>query len=119
VVSKPESRHLLEKTPQLGAVEGAPPLRDPTADSQAGSTELIRNINSPNAERLNAGLPVTVDTRELDGSKVQKQVTYPVPEPGEVTESVGIADTTAQTRKDWDLQPVAPAAAPAPAAPAK
>ena len=117
VNSRPESRHLLETQPQLGAMEGAPPLRDPSEDSQVGSVELLRNVNSPNAERLNAWMPVTVDTREQDGSKIQKSVTYPVPEAGEIAESVGMTDTTAQTRKDWDLKPVAPLAAPAPSGP--
>jgi hypothetical protein len=104
--SRAQARQHIEVNPGLAAVEQGVPLRDPSPDSEVGATELIRNVSSPNSERLNAGLPITVDTREQDGSKVQKSVTYPAPEPGEVPESVGMTDLTAQTRKDWDLKPV-------------
>jgi hypothetical protein len=119
ITSRAEARNLMDKQPGLAAVEAGVPLRDASPDSAVSSAELIRNVNSPNAERLNAGLPVTVDTREQDGSKVQKQVTYPLPEAGEVAESTGMTDTSAATRKDWDLQPLAPATPPTPPTPPK
>lgn len=114
--SRPEARNHMAKQPGLEAVETAP-LLNPSPESIVTGTELTRTITSPNAERLNAGLPLTVDTREQDGSKVQKPVTYPVPEPGEVAEDVTVVDTTAQVRKDWDLQPIAAPAAASASAP--
>lgn len=105
--SRGEARNKMDKQPSLAAVEKAP-LVAPSPESIATGTELSRNITSPNAERLNAGLPLTVDTREQDGSKVQKLVTYPQPEAGEVAVDVTVKDTTTQVRKDWDLQPLVP-----------
>jgi hypothetical protein len=115
--SAPQPGNAIAQNPQLAAVEGAPPLRDASFDSAVSGVELTRTITSPNAERLNAGMPITVDAREQDGSKVQRSVSYPVPEAGEVPEDVKVDDVTAQTRKDWDMQPVVPnvPAAPMPA----
>lgn len=103
IASSPIAHNIVDKSPTLAAVESAP-LRSPSADAVISATEATHTITSPNAERLNAGLPLTLDTREQDGSKIQKSVAYPIPEPGEVAQDLKIADVTPAARADWDQQ---------------
>jgi len=112
----------VEADPALAAVE-TPPLADASADAVVFAAERSRRISSPNAERLRAGLPVTVFARAEDGSRVDHEVSYPADSAagdGDVTDKPGDV-AAAEARARWGLPPLgaAPVAtsavAPAPA----
>ena len=70
-----------------GAIE-APPLSLPSPDAIQSESSADYSIDSPNAERLRHGLPVTLDVKQQDGTVHQEKVTYPPDSslgPGEVT----------------------------------
>ena len=103
-VSKVESR--------AGVAPGTEsvPLANPSADSTLSSTELSRNITSPNAERLRHGLSIPVESRGPDGITRSDSVSYP-PQPELGEGDVTLADATAKAREAWGI-PVSLNAAP-------
>lgn len=85
--------------PELASVERLP-LRDTSDDAYLAADELHREIASPNAARVEHGLPITVIRRDQNSETREELVTYdkstldgqpnPNPEPviTDVTESV-------------------------------
>jgi hypothetical protein len=70
-------------TPEELSAKGAlqsPPIISPTAEAAESVTEAEYSIDSPNAERLRHGLPVSLDVKQMDGTITQEKVTYP-PDP--------------------------------------
>lgn len=66
----------LESAPHEAAIE-TPPLAKPlTAEALPLAHRIVRRIVSPNATRIEHGLPVTVQRRQLDGSVVDEQIHY-------------------------------------------
>jgi hypothetical protein len=59
--------------PEL-AVVGDMPTPTP---QDAVATTLIRTVDSPNAERLRAGLPVPIERRQSDSTTIVENVQYP------------------------------------------
>jgi hypothetical protein len=78
------------------------PLADPSPEATVGATTLTRQIDSPNAERVRVGLPIPVETRELDGTKQVQQIKYP-PQPELGEGQVKVEDTTAAARRHLKL----------------
>lgn len=110
--SRPASKQELEARPELAAVE-PPPLRDPSPEAVISSYTLDRSIDSPNAERLRAGMPVPVEVKQQDGTTITEQISYPPSDDIEV--NVTITDTTAAARAAAGLPPAAsPVSAPRP-----
>lgn len=106
-VSRPPSQQERDKRPELAAVDA--PLR--VAESRSAvvaGDRLTRRVDSPNAERLRAGLPVTVERRQQDGTRLSEQVTYP-PDDSQGDGNVTITDATPEARHALGLAPVAPA----------
>lgn len=102
VRSKPYPKDVTEGehgSPQLAAVERLP-LRNVSPDAYLAADELHREIASPNAARVENGLPITVIRREQNSETREELVTYnkdaiegqanPNPEPilTDVTEAV-------------------------------
>lgn len=99
--SKPIAGNIVEKQPELAAIESAP-LASPSPDAEVGSMELERKIDSPNAERLRESMPVPVLVKQQDGTTSTENISYPegsFPElgPGEVM----IRDATEMAKQQW------------------
>lgn len=92
--------NLQNAAPQLAAVE-APPLVDPSDDAVIAATQVARAVESPNAERLRTGMPVTLDVKQQDGTTSQQQVTYPVETSEGAASQAVIIDTSAQAHASW------------------
>lgn len=99
ILSRGKSSSEIESNPSLAALE-TPPLANPSADSAIGATETSRNVSSPNAERLRAGLPIPVMVKQQDGTQTIEMVKYPRgldADPGDVI----IDDVTAAAMEEW------------------
>jgi hypothetical protein len=71
-----EQRRPMPPRPEL-AVVGDMPLPSPSPVARFESRLLSRDIDSPNAERLRAGLPVPIERRQNDGTTIVENVEYP------------------------------------------
>lgn len=76
VESKPEGKNTIEAHPELAAIQSVP-LQEPSANLAVSGTELTRNIESPNEERVRHGLEVTMEVKQPDRTVTQEKVTYP------------------------------------------
>lgn len=70
-----------ENNPALEALD-AFPLSNPEEDAIAAGTTRSREIDSPNAARIFAGLPISAVMREADGEIVEKSIHYTFEEAG-------------------------------------
>lgn len=92
---------------ELAAVEPLP-LREPSADAYLAADELHREIVSPNAARVENGLPITVIRREQNSETREELVTYskdaiegqPNPNPEPV-----ITDVTSEVKRELEDRP--------------
>jgi hypothetical protein len=85
--SNVEPNEAKTKNPKLNAVEPHP-LQDMTTRAVDSMQRLVRNITSPNRERVRGGMPVPVEVRQQDGTTIMESVTYPedtVDDEGDVT----------------------------------
>jgi len=81
------------------------------------ATDLSRDIQSPNAERLRHGLPVTVETLGPDGHHREDQVEYPADHPAlasVLTPDPEPVDSTAAARKEEGIADPLPRPTPPP-----
>jgi hypothetical protein len=102
--SREPARDKLKARPELAAIEADLPLDDPSHLSFISAQERHRDIESPNAARIDHGLPVNVVRRENDGHWQEEQVTYDkslVPE-GSSPEPTD-RDLSDQVRRDLGL----------------
>ena len=104
IKSRPIARNIVQDHDELRAIE-TPPLAGVDEDTSVVLGEKVtRNITSPNAERLRAGLPIPTMVRNQDGSyrtEFVKREAQPDLGPGDVR----IMDDTAAARADWGLPP--------------
>ena len=78
----------------------APPLVNASPEEIIAGGEIEYSIDSPNAERLRHGLPVSIMVKQPDGTTTQEQVTYPHDESlGEGAQT--ITDVTPKARAAW------------------
>jgi hypothetical protein len=110
--SRPASKQEVEAVPGLAAIEAAP-LQNPSPDAVVDGTRLTRNITSPNAERVRAGLGVPIVRQQMDGSKIEETVKYP-PDPTFGEGNLGIEDVSAAMRREWKQPEPTPSAPSAP-----
>ncbi len=76
-------------------IEGGDPI-----DEISGAKELEHTFDSPNQERLIAGMPIPVVTKALDGTTQTQMIQYP-PQP-ELEADVKISDVTPREKdKLW------------------
>lgn len=104
--SHPMAKQVVEALPQMAAIEQPLPLADASDDSSVSALELLRQIESPNVERVRTGLPVPLAVRQQDGTTSIEQVQYPAqPELGDG--DLTILDVTPEERAALGL-PVLP-----------
>lgn len=73
--SRAEGKNITMRKPELTVVGDAPV--DAALRQLGVSRELRRDVDSPNAERLRAGLPVPIERRQADSTVVTEMVKYP------------------------------------------
>ena len=96
--SRPVGVNIVEKRPELAAVE-TPPLASSSSEAVTSGTRLAREITSPNAERIRAGLPVSVVVKQPDGTVTTEHIKYP-PQSG-AAENVRVEDVTPEVESEW------------------
>lgn len=67
------------RTRPTDKVEGVPPLKDPSEDAVELELERSRKIDSPNATRLEMGMPVKVTSMQA-GRVVERELRYAKPD---------------------------------------
>lgn len=106
VQSKPYPKDITDHAPELAAVESFP-LRDTTADAYLAADNLHRDIQSPNAARVEHGLPVTVTRRGQNSETKEEQIVYPTDALDDAPNSNGpatITDVTDQVKRELDIK---------------
>ena len=104
--SRPQASDAIAANPALGAIEPAPPLVQPSADAILSSTQLTREIASPNLARVEHSLPVTVEVKAQDGHYREELVNYA---PGDVGMTADqfpqpdLTDVTEEQRRELGL----------------
>lgn len=89
--------------PQLAAIE-PPPLSSPSEDAEVFGSSLTREISAPNLERIRAGLPITIERKDLAGNTRTEGIIYPAEDaPG--VGAVTIKDTSIDLAKSWGVPP--------------
>ena len=99
--STPAGRNVVAEHPERGAIEQFP-LADVSAEADLVSQTLHREIDSPNAERIRSGLPLSAEVRNLDGTRTTEEITYPE-DPSLGEGDVRITDTSDAERQAYDL----------------
>lgn len=99
--SRAEGQNHLKDSPQLASVEPLPLKPAPEDGSVVSATEVSHVVESPNLERVNAGLPVPLHVKQNDGSVIQENVVYPAPDPEQFPPpNVEITDVSDQARSE-------------------
>jgi hypothetical protein len=104
--SRPQATDRIATNPALAAIEAAPPLASPSPDAILDSTQLARDISSPNLARVGHGLPITVDVHDGDGHMQERLVEYTPGDVGMRAEEFpepDLSDVTAEQRKELGL----------------
>ncbi len=92
--------------PALAAIEPSMPLSTPSADAILESTELHRDIQSPNLARIEHSLPIEVEVTGQDGHVREQLIQYTPTDVGMKGEDFpvpDIADLTPRMRKELGL----------------
>jgi len=98
----PEHKTVVRPQGKRPNVEGPPPLKNPSEEAFVSSIERHRDIISPNAARVDQGLPVSIMSKEHDGTVIERRMVYPedaipegtMPEPSDI-------DLTRITKESW------------------
>jgi hypothetical protein len=109
IESRRASVQSVSADPRLASLDAPPPSSPVSSDAQVGGTSLTRNIDSPNAERIRAGLPIRVEIKQPDRTVSVQEVHYP-PDDSLGDGDVTIADATNAARLAAGL-PLIPSAA--------
>ena len=112
IASRPIAENLIAENPSLAAIESPPLALAPGESSIVSAYELTHKIDSPNLERLHAGMPVPVMVRQGDGTITEQKIAYPDPPDGTPASAIEIRDQSEQARSDWKVPADAPAATP-------
>jgi len=78
------------------------PLSDATPESEVAEQTATWTMDNPNAERVRLGLPVPVETKQLDGTRQVEHIKYPEEMVEDLPpQQVTISDTTVEVKKRW------------------
>lgn len=105
VMSRPASKQQIAADPALAAVEYGPLVDPLTEDETVFAQERHREIQSPNAARVENGMPLILEKKNLDtGAVEQVQQMYKgdMPDPlsvGNLIRDDGVSD---DQRQKWD-----------------
>lgn len=101
--SQREGSNIIATRPELAAIERLP-LTPAPASSVVSGQEVSHTVESPNLERVHAGLPVPVMVKQNDGTTSQQQVVYPSPDTDQFPPpTVKLEDVTDQVRSELKL----------------
>lgn len=75
--SRKPSDNMVDASPELVAVEGPPPLDQPSGNDYVRVVERSDRIDSPNLARIANGLPVTIVRSDGAGHSTEEGVRYP------------------------------------------
>ena len=76
------------------------PLTDASAEAEVAQQTAEFKIDNPNAERVRLGLPVPVETKQLDGTKQIEHIIYPKDGIDDLPPAqIKVKDTTPQGKK--------------------
>lgn len=115
LASKLIANNVVELDPKLSAVEAPPLALAANESSIVSASELTHTVDSPNLERVVAGMPVPVVVKQADGTTSEQKVSYPPPDPATHEHpTVTIFDQSEQARVDWKV-PMSVPAVPSPA----
>jgi hypothetical protein len=104
--SRPQATDRIAANPALATLEAAPPLASPTPDAILDSSQLVRDIQSPNLARVGAGLPITVEVMGQDGHQREELVGYSPKDVGMDAAAFpepDLSDVTPEMRKELGL----------------
>jgi hypothetical protein len=79
-----------------------PPIANATPEAVVSGVRATRAIDSPNAERLRAGIPIPVRAPQQDGTVTTEFVRYPL-DPSLGEGDITVADISPETRAAWKL----------------
>ena len=80
------------------------PLTDPSLEAEVAQQTATFQMDNPNAERVRLGLPVPVETKQLDGTKQIEQILYPADQVGDLPPAqVAVEDTTVAAKREMGL----------------
>lgn len=80
------------------------PLTDATQEAEVAQQTATFVMDNPNAERVRLGLPVPVETKQLDGTKQVEHIHYPADQVDDLPPAqVKVEDTTLQGKKELGL----------------
>lgn len=105
IYSRPRSKSEVEKEPELAAIELGPLVEPLTEDETVASTEVQRQIASPNMARVENGLPLQIEKRDLDTGTVkivEQKFKGDIPDPAEVGNVVTASLTSEDQRAKWN-----------------
>jgi len=78
------------------------PLEGATAEAEIAEQTASFTMDNPNAERVRLGLPVPVETKQLDGTRQVEHIKYPEEMVEDLPpQQVIISDTTVEVKKRW------------------
>jgi len=73
-----------------------------TNENELGEQTASFTMDNPNAERVRLGLPVPVETKQLDGTRQVEHIKYPEEMVEDLPpQQVIISDTTVEVKKRW------------------
>jgi hypothetical protein len=79
-------------------------LKDPSSEMEVAQQTATFTMDNPNAERVRLGLPIPVETKQLDGTKQIEHLIYPKDDIEDLPpRQVTIEDTTIKAKKDLGL----------------
>ena len=74
-----------------------------TNENEFGQQTATFSMDNPNAERVRLGLPVPVETKQLDGTKQIEHIMYPSDMEGIPEQQVEVKDTTDEGKRELGL----------------
>lgn len=100
VSSEPIGKNILPSMPELEALEGPLPMKDPPPDTVTGGDRVSHMIDNPNFERLAHGLPIPVDVKQSSGAVVTEEIKYPIDYPLENAKNVRFEDVSSEVKAE-------------------
>jgi hypothetical protein len=80
------------------------PIENPSGQNDFAQQTASFTMDNPNAERVRLGLPVPVETKQLDGTKQIEHILYPKDDVEDLpAQQVEVKDTTAEGKKELGL----------------
>ena len=102
--SVPIDKVSISKEPQLAAI-GTAPLGKPSEEAVVFSEEISRQIQSPNASRVEHDMEVPIPAKDIDTGRVTEKMvkfTGDKPDPASVGNTFVERSTVTDQKREWD-----------------